>query len=434
MSAKRQGRGGAARDRPAEEHIWLLARRADGGRRSGPLRADSSGAADAAGGKTPRGVVWLSDWEGAEDLACAGYRSLAHSPEVVTAVDRIAALMGAMPIHLMRNGENADVREINGLSRIVDISPNAIQTRAMFLRWIVRTLYLDGDGNAVVLPRTENGYLRELRPIPAMYATFNPSSLWGYSVAINGQPHEPASLLHFTLNPGRFYPWLGEGPRVILRDVANNLKQAAATEKGFMESKWKPSVIVKVDALTKEFAGSDGRRKLLDAYVTNSEAGQPWIIPAQQFDVRTVKPLTLNDLALRDTVELDKRAVASILGVPPFVLGVGEFNKNAWNNFVSTVLMPLADTIAQELTKKLLYSSDLYFRFNPRALLDYDITELVKAGAEMVDRMAMRRNEWRDWLGLPYDPEMDELLALENYIPANRLGDQSKLTGGETDA
>ena len=58
--------------------------------------------------------------------------------------------------------------------------------------------------------------------------------------------------------------------------------------------------------------------------------------------------------------------------------------------------------------------------------------ELIKAGSEMVDRMAMRRNEWRDWMGLEYDPEMEELLALENYIPADRLGDQSKLTGGET--
>ena len=47
----------------------------------------------------------------------------------------------------------------------------------------------------------------------------------------------------------------------------------------------------------------------------------------------------------------------------------------------------------------------------------------------------MRRNEWRDWLGLPPDPEMDELLALENYIPANKLGEQKKLdgNGGESD-
>ena len=46
--------------------------------------------------------------------------------------------------------------------------------------------------------------------------------------------------------------------------------------------------------------------------------------------------------------------------------------------------------------------------------------------------MAMRRNELRDWIGLEPDDEMDELLALENYIPASKLGDQKKLNkGGE---
>ena len=78
----------------------------------------------------------------------------------------------------------------------------------------------------------------------------------------------------------------------------------------------------------------------------------------------------------------------------------------------------------------MLFSPDLYWRFNNRSLLSYDIGELVTAGSEMVDRMALRRNEWRDWIGLPPDEDMDELLALENYIPADRLGDQAKLMGG----
>ena len=29
------------------------------------------------------------------------------------------------------------------------------------------------------------------------------------------------------------------------------------------------------------------------------------------------------------------------------------------------------------------------------------------------------------------DPEMNQLLALENYIPVEKLGDQKKLNGGE---
>lgn len=80
-----------------------------------------------------------------------------------------------------------------------------------------------------------------------------------------------------------------------------------------------------------------------------------------------------------------------------------------------------------------MHSPHYFFRFNSWSLYSYSITELVSAGAEMVDRMALRRNEWRSWVDMPPDPDMDELLALENYIPADRLGDQGKLVqnGGE---
>lgn len=382
-------------------------------------------------GENKRSLVWLGDWQNESDLQCAGYTSLAQSPEVSTAIDRIAAILGAMPIQLFRNGEKADTREYNGLSRIVDIDPNSYMTRSDFIRWIVRTLYLH-DGNCVVLPRTDGGYLRELRPIPRAYCAFLPDGLWGYRIAINGREYDPETLLHFKLNSSDYFPWLGVGVHAAVGEIADNLKQATATERGFMRSKWKPSIIVKVDALVDEFASQEGRKKLLDSYVTTSEAGQPWLIPADQFDVQTVKPLSLSDLALADFVTLDKKTVASVLGVPPFLLGVGEFKREEWNNFVTATIMPLAEKISQEMTKKLLYSTDLYFRFNPRALMNYSIEELVSAGGAMIDRMAMRRNEWRSWLGLPYDSEMDELLALENFIPANRLGDQKKLNeGGE---
>jgi len=382
-------------------------------------------------GSTIKSLVWLTDAAGFDSLECAGYTSLARSPEVATAVDTIARLVGAMTIHELRHTEDGDMRVRDRMSEIVDIRPNRNMTRSNFVRWIVRTMLLDGDGNAVVWPVTQRGELQELIPIPAMLVSLIPGDiLGGYQIAINGEPYDPERLLHFAANPGSLYPWRGESYRLTLSDVANNLKQAAATEKGFMSTKWKPSIIVKVDALTEEFASPAGRRKLLESYAMSGEAGEPWLIPAEQFDVQQVKPLTLSDLALADFVKLDKSTVASILGIPPFVLGVGEFRREAWNSFISTTIMPLAQNIQQELTRKLLNAPDEFFRFNPRSLMSYSLDELVRAGAEMVDRMAMRRNEWRDWLGMEPDPDMEELLALENYIPADRLGDQKKLIGG----
>ena len=80
-----------------------------------------------------------------------------------------------------------------------------------------------------------------------------------------------------------------------------------------MSSKWKPSIIVKVDSLTDEFSNKEGRAKLLADYIESNEAGEPWLIPADQFSVEQVRPLTLSDLALADFVQLDKRTVAAIL-------------------------------------------------------------------------------------------------------------------------
>ena len=384
----------------------------------------------------PRGqkrsaAAWLCSSEAYDTLTCQGYVSLANNPEIAAGVDTISRLVGSMTIHLMECRDGGAVRIQNELSRKIDINPNQYMTRAAFIHWIVRTMYLEGNGNAVVWPKTRRGIIQDLNPVPPSFVSFIPDG-WGYRVVIAGQEYRPDKVLHFALNPDSLYPWLGTGYRVSLADVANNLKQAAATQKGFMASKWKPSLIVKVDALTDEFSSPEGRKRLLEQYAMSGQAGEPWMIPAEQFSVEQVKPLTLSDLALDAMVTLDKRTVAAVLGIPAFVLGVGEFDRDAWNNFINTTIMPLARGIEQELTKKLLLSPEWFFRFNNWSLFSYSITELVSAGAEMVDRMALRRNEWRGWLNLPPDPEMDELLALENYLPADRLGDQGKLVqGGE---
>lgn len=371
--------------------------------------------------------------ENYKDLLCSGYTNLAHNPEVCTAVDTIAKLVGSMTIHLMENTQDGDIRVQNELARKVDIEPNQYMTRSNFVHWIVKTMLLDGGGNAVVWPQTRRGILRDLRPIPPAYVSFLPDGLFSYKINIAGQEHDPEDLLHFVANPDGYYPWMGAGYRVTLSDVAHNLKQAAVTEKAFMSSKWKPSLIVKVDSLTEAFSSKEGRKKLLEEYIESGEAGAPWMIPAQQMDVQEVRPLTLSDLALADFVKLDKATVAVILGVPPFVLGVGTFRRDEWNNFISSTIMPLAENIEQELTRKLLYKPEWFFRFNARSLYNYDLRDLATIADDQYVRGIMSGNEVRDWLNLPPVPGLNERVILENYLPIDRIGDQKKLREeGET--
>lgn len=380
-------------------------------------------------------VSWLCSQEAFDILTCQGYTSLDHNPEIITAVNKIAKLIGSMTIHLMQNTTDGDVRVKNELSRKIDINPNVNMTRSAFIQWIVNTMFLSGDGNAVVYPQFRRGYLRDLKPMPSAMVEFIPNGIWDYKVLLNGEEYDPDEVLHFVLNPGNYYPWKGTGLQAALKDVANNLKQASVTEKGFMQSKWKPSIIVKVDALTDEFSSPEGRSQLLRDYIDTTQAGEPWMIPAEQFEIEQVKPLSLSDLALADMVQLDKKTVASILGVPPFVLGVGEFRREEWNNFISSTVMPIAQMIEQELTKKLLYSPELYFHFNPRSLYNYELRDLAAIADDQYIRGIMTGNEVRNWLGMSPVEGLDDLVILENYIPRGMIGDQSKLIqngeGGE---
>ena len=136
--------------------------------------------------KQRRSAAWLCDASEYDSLTCRGYVSLAHNPEIAAGVDTIARLVGSMTIHLMRNTEDGDLREVNELSRKIDINPNRYTTRAGFIHWIVRTLYLEGNGNAVVYPDTRAGIIRDLNPIPPAFASFIPDG-WGYKVFISGR-------------------------------------------------------------------------------------------------------------------------------------------------------------------------------------------------------------------------------------------------------
>lgn len=366
--------------------------------------------------------------DGFDSLGARGYSTLLSSPDVAAGVSAVADVVSNATIQLMRNTPKGDRRERNELSRFIDIHPYSLGTRQSFVSWIVTTMMTSADGSAFVLPITRDGYLEDLVPMPGATAT---ASQGGYVVRWQGQTFAHDEILAFILRPDIQEPWRGRGIRIQLKDVLQNLRQSAVTTNSFLSDKWKPSVIVKVDALTDEFSGQTGRRKLLDSYIKNQRAGEPWVIPAELMDVTTVKPLSLADLAISDNVEMDKRAVAAAIGVPPFLLGVGSYNQDEYNAFIRRTVIPIANIIAQTLTKGLLINPDLYFRISERKLYAYSMKELAEVADNQFVRGLMTGNEVRDWLNQTPMEGLDQLVILENFIPADMIGDQKKLKNKE---
>lgn len=366
-----------------------------------------------------------------------GYVPLARNPDVILAVNKIADMVSNMTIHLMENTDKGDIRIKDGLARKIDINPCEHMTRKTWIFKIVRDLLLYGDGNSVLHVEYDpvTDYILNLRPFPMDEVSFKVNDL-SYVIIYKGIEYQPDDVVHFAINPDPGHAYIGTGYRLALRDIVRNLNLATQTKKGFMSGKNVPSLIVKVDSSSDELGSQEGRDRIAKKYLSTSQSGEPWIIPDALMEVEQVKPLTLKDIALNESVEIDKKTVAGLLGVPAFILGVGDFNKEEYNNFVNTTVMSIATTITQTLTRDLLTSNNRYFKFNPRSLYSYDITELSTVAQQMTNSAAMRRNEWRDWVGMTPDPEMDDIIVLENYLPQEELGNQSKLNkeGGNTDA
>lgn len=383
--------------------------------------------------KRSAGSPLLGLWLNSDCGVPSGYRRLLDSPEIGAAIDRISGIIGSATIYLMANGDGGDVRAKYGLSRFVDVTPwPDMATRQSWVSWIVATMLGPGDGNAYVLPVSKSAGFTALRPLPGASAVGSADGE-SYTVHWQGRSFAPDEVLHFRLFADPDIPWLGRGYKTRAAAIAASLKQTAALKDNLSSPRYKPPLIVSVSSDT-DFSDPDIRQHLREEYLeTVEEQGAPWILPEGYLKVDQLKPLSLSDLAVKDTVELDKRTAAAIFGVPPSLLGLGAYSEGEYNNFIRTVIVPICVGIEQELTAKLLLSDSYYFQFNRRRLYAYDLKTLIDMDLAMSDRGFMtgdevREDAFRDPAGL------NEFRVLENYIPFDMAAMQSKLQGGKSNA
>lgn len=374
--------------------------------------------------------VWLQGGDPKDILCPTGYTPLSKNPEIRRCVYKIADLVSSMTIMLMENGENGDRRIKNNLSKKIDISPNQNMGRKNFIHKIVTDMLI--QGNSVCTVDTSDGLIQNINPMDMDRVTYRETN-GSYLVNCGTVPFQPEEVLHFVFNPCDDKPYKGQGVTPLVMDAVENLLQANATKTGFLKSKWKPSLIITINSDEAELQDETTRRRILGSYTKTTEAGEPWLIPAGEIDVKSVQPLTLNDLAIQSSIELDKKTVAAAIGIPSFMVGIGSFNKEEYNNFISTIIMSIATIIQQELTKKLIIRDDWYFKLNPKSLLQYNLSEKMGFVKDMVSGGMLNRNEGRcEFDYPPADVEgMNDYIVLENYVPVSKVGDQKKLKDGE---
>lgn len=368
-------------------------------------------------------------WMGSSGELPPGYHRLIDSPEVSICINRISAIISSATIYLMENTKKGDVRIRDGMSRLVDIDPwPGVMTRSGWMDWIVSTMLGEGDGNAFVLPEIEGGQFSRLLPMPGACALPLPDPN-EYYISWRGKNYHPSEILHFRLFTDPVYPWKGRGYRIQAQQVAEALANTDALKKSLSAPDYKPPLCVFVNSDV-DFAKEEKREAFRKKYLTDAKDGKPWILPADLVKIEQVKPLTLADLAVKDTVELDKKTVASIYGAPPYILGVGSYDAKAHNGFIRTDVVHIATVIEQQLTQKLLESPKRYYKISRRRLYDYDLKTLIDIDNSMADRGYLNGDEVRE--DADRDPiGLTEYKVLENYIPYDMSGKQKKLAGTE---
>jgi HK97 family phage portal protein len=373
-------------------------------------------------------ALWLNGEDAKNVLLPSGYMPVTKNEEVKKCIHKIADLVSSMTIMLMENSDDGDIRLKNELAKKLDVYPNQYMVRKHFIYKVVSDMIT--HGNSVVFPQVKDGLLENLNIWDINSVNFN-GDFESYVIQYKLQNFDPDEVLHFVLIPDDQIPFKGQGFIPIVKDTIANIVQANSTKTGFLQSKWRPSLIIKVESDAEGMQIQEERKKILNSYVGDTESGEPWIVPASEIDVKEIRPLSLQDLAIQESLTLDKKAVASAFGVPAFMMGVGTFNKDEYNNFISSVVMPIAKAIEQELTKKLVYSPKWYFRFNAKSLMQYDLGELTTHVKEMVSSGLINRNEGRN--AFDYSPVdgLNEYIVLENFIPVADVGNQKKLKGGD---
>jgi phage portal protein BeeE len=372
------------------------------------------------------------------DCSDGNYIPLIRNDTVYSCINYVATIVASISIKQYEYNETGGKKSIyDGLTRILNDLPNDTQTRYTFMHDLVSRILIDGEAYAIMVPQKITVQGEKKIGIGQIILVDGVNSLNGKYFA-NGQSIDPKDLMIFTNSS------ISVTLSALLKEVIKNLSLGDETKSVFYSGAYMPNLLFKVNSdsdlwdTEKSEVDESGRPIVTETRVEKiinrffkPKKGNPIVIPDGKFEMEQIKPLSMKDIALNESIQLDKKRVASIIGVPGYVVGEGVFTEVEFTHFVSTKIAPLCIMIEKELTRKILFSNTRAFSFNVNSLLRGKPSERLAIYQTMGTLGAITSNEVRESEGFDWLEGGDEIIIIGGGVAETLSNINKKSEGGD---
>ena len=351
-------------------------------------------------------------------------QSALQIPAVWECVNKITRSMSGLPIDVLevidRDG-NTRRDETGRLYRLLNVSPNAFQTPADFLKRI--TVDYLTEGNAFIRMEKARGadYTAALTPLPPGQVQVNntPEGVRYVYLSEDGEPitYTSADIMH----------WKGIGNNLVgmslIHFAGTSLTEAASAQNASIElfrNKGKISGILSSES---PILNQKQMKDFIDSFTAmkNADVGVPLLPQGFKFQQLGLSPV---DTQLLQTREFIVKEFARWFGIP-YGLLTGEASElvDLSNYFYETVIMPMCTELEQVLTRGLVKSDKIRLKFRTSVLKRMSDTTKIQMQTSYAQNGLRTRNELRREDGLERMDGADQLTAQNNLYPVDKLGE-----------
>lgn len=360
----------------------------------------------------------------AEHTAPVTIQSALQIPAVWECVNKITRSMSCLPIDVLevidRDG-NTRRDESGRLYRLLNVSPNASQTPADFLKRI--TVDYLTEGNAFIRMERARGadYIAALTPLPPGQVRVE-NTADGVRYIYLSETGE-----QITYTPADVMHWKGIGNNLVgmsmIHFAGTTLTEAASAQNASIDlfrNKGKMNGILSSES---PILNKTQMRDFIAAFseMKNADLGVPLLPQGFKFQQLGMSPV---DTQLLQTREFIVREFARWFGIP-YGLLTGEASElvDLSNYFYETVIMPMCTELEQVLTRGLIKNDKIRLKFRTSVLKRMSDTTKIQMQTSYAQNGLRTRNELRRDDGLERMDGADQLTAQNNLYPVDKLGE-----------